>query len=75
MLTKNLLTFFALNDEIYSISSVYPITILEVIKLFNYNKNLIVIEHNKQLCTYNKWSITPISNNDEIEIITIVGGG
>jgi thiamine biosynthesis protein ThiS len=51
------------------------VTILQVIKYFNYNTSLLVLEHNNLICSYKNWDKIFIQNNDKIEIVTIVGGG
>ena len=51
------------------------ITISQVIKYFNYNTSLLVLEHNNLICSYKNWDTIFIKNNDKIEIVTIVGGG
>ena len=64
---------FFLNGEKYYINN--PKTLLEVIHYFNYNTSLLVLEHNNSICNKNDWNKIFLSNNDKIEIITIVGGG
>jgi thiamine biosynthesis protein ThiS len=64
---------FCLNGQFYTSSN--PITIFDLISYFNYNASLLVIEYNKFICPKQKWSDIYISNKDNIEIITIVGGG
>lgn len=51
------------------------ITISQLIKYFNYNTSLLVLEHNNLICNYKNWDTIFIQNNDKIEIVTIVGGG
>jgi sulfur carrier protein len=69
MKTKN----FFLNGEKYSIED--RITLLQLIKYFNYNTTLLVLEYNNSICNFKSWNNTYIKNNDKIEIVTIVGGG
>ena len=64
---------FLLNGESYYVN--HPITILDLIKYFNYNDSLLVLELNKLICNKNKWNNIFITNGDTIEIVTIVGGG
>ena len=50
-------------------------TLEEIINNLRLNKNLIAIEHNRQVISPNLWKKTYLDNNDVVEIITIVGGG
>ena len=65
---------FWFNGEKY-ISSGSKFTILDLIKYFNYNPNILVVEYNKLIVIKKNWEKIIISNNDKIEILTIVGGG
>jgi sulfur carrier protein len=51
------------------------LTISHVIKYFNYNTSLLVLEYNNLICNNKNWDRIVIQNNDKIEIVTIVGGG
>tara|TARA_B100000530_G_scaffold38025_1_gene21986 strand:+ start:354 stop:554 length:201 start_codon:yes stop_codon:yes gene_type:complete len=42
---------------------------------YNVNKNNIVVEINKNIITRSLWNQYELKDNDEIEIITAVGGG
>ena len=42
---------------------------------YNVNKNNIVVEINKNIVTRSLWNQYELKDNDEIEIITAVGGG
>ena len=64
---------FFLNGQEYYIQQ--DITILELIIYFNYNLSLIVLEYNNLICNRKDWNSIFLSNNDKIEIVTIVGGG
>ena len=64
---------FFLNGEKYSIKD--KITLLELITYFNYNSSLLVLEYNNSICNKKNWNDIYISNDDKIEIVTIVGGG
>lgn len=64
---------FSLNNEFYCTNE--NITLLDLIKYFNYNDSLLVLELNKLICSKNKWQNIFVSNHDKIEIVTIVGGG
>ena len=64
---------FFLNGQEYTVSK--TIKILDLIKYFNYNESLLVLEYNNTICSKTKWHDTYIIENDKIEIVTIVGGG
>ena len=64
---------FYLNGQKYLTS--YPITLLDLITYFNYNKSLLVIEYNNLICNQEYWNNIIIKNKDKIEVVTIVGGG
>lgn len=65
--------YFLLNGQLYYTD--FNITLLDIIKYFNYNDALLVLELNQYICNKDKWDTTFINNQDKIEIITIVGGG
>jgi sulfur carrier protein len=69
MKTKN----FFLNGEKYHTED--KITLSQLIKYFNYNTALLVLEYNNSICNFKNWNNIYIKNNDKIEIVTIVGGG
>lgn len=64
---------FFLNNEKYVIN--YHINLYDLIIYFNYNESLLVLEYNKVICNKTHWRSTSVKHLDEIEIITIVGGG
>ncbi len=64
---------FLLNGEKYYIKK--DITILDLLNYFNYENNLLVLEYNKSVCNEMYWKEIFIQDKDQIEIITIVGGG
>ena len=64
---------FFLNSEKYSINS--NISLYDLIVYFNYNESLLVLEYNKVIFNKIYWKNTLIKHLDEIEIVTIVGGG
>jgi thiamine biosynthesis protein ThiS len=64
---------FLLNGQKYFIED--DVTIFELICYFNYNTSLLVLEYNNLICTKKNWNTIVIQNNDQIEIVTIVGGG
>lgn len=66
-------TRFLLNGELYYTNQ--NITLLNLITYFSYKDSLLVLELNKLICNKTKWKSILITNQDKIEIITIVGGG
>lgn len=64
---------FSLNGQKYLTS--YSLTLFELLIYFNYNKSLLVIEYNNLICNQEHWDKITIKNQDQIEIVTIVGGG
>ena len=64
---------FYLNGQTYV--TFYPLTLLELIIYFNFNKSLLVLEYNNLICNQKNWNQITIQNEDTIEIVTIVGGG
>ncbi len=67
--------YFILNGEKYALSNKHKLTLLELIEYFNYNTSLLVLEYNHLICKKKNWDKIFIKNNDQIEIVTIVGGG
>ena len=67
------LNYFILNGQKYVTD--YNLTLLELVKYFNYNTSLLVLEYNNLICKRKNWDKIFIQNNDTIEIVTIVGGG
>ena len=51
------------------------ISILKLIESFKINKDRVVIELNKKILKKDLFDSTLLSENDELEIITFVGGG
>jgi thiamine biosynthesis protein ThiS len=64
---------FFLNGQKYVTS--YKVNILDLINYFGYNRSLLVVEYNHFICDKTKWDQIFIQENDQIEIVTIVGGG
>ncbi len=64
---------FFLNGQKYMTS--YRLTISDLIHYFGYNKELLVVEHNQFICNKLDWEQIIIQYNDQLEILTIVGGG
>ena len=69
---KQTKTFF-LNGEEYFSDKI--INLSEIISYFNYNSSLLVLEYNSFICPKKDWGRIFINDRDNIEIVTIVGGG
>jgi thiamine biosynthesis protein ThiS len=64
-----------INGKKYNLRIKKHITLQQIIKLlYGKNKNL-VLEYNKKIITENMWKHIYVTSNDNIEILTIVGGG
>ena len=64
---------FFLNNEKYITEQ--QISLNDLITYFDYNESLLVLEYNQVIFDRNHWKTTFINDFDEIEIVTIVGGG
>jgi len=64
---------FSLNNEKYTTE--HKINLHDLITYFDYNESLLVLEYNQINFDRSHWKTTFINNLDEIEIVTIVGGG
>jgi sulfur carrier protein len=62
-----------LNEQRYYITN--SVTLIDFLLYLNYNVSLIVLEYNKKIIPKAKWKTTFLNSNDQIETITIVGGG
>lgn len=69
----NNIKYFFFNGAKYSTNS--NIILHKLIKYFDYNVQLFVIEYNSSIYDKKYWNTIQLKNNDKIEIITIVGGG
>ena len=65
--------YFFLNGQQYFTKS--ELTISDLIHYFNYNTSLFVLEYNSLKKKKKNWNQITIKNKDQIEIVTIVGGG
>jgi len=65
-------TFFVNGQEYCTPNT---ISLLDLLNYFDYNSSLLVLEYNNFICNRKNWDKILISNNDKIEIVTIVGGG
>ena len=52
-----------------------PSNLQELIKLLGYQPQTIVVEFNQKIMAPKYWQRQELRNGDEIEIVTIVGGG
>ena len=50
-------------------------SILKLLEILNINKSRVVIELNKNIINKNAYENILINENDELEIVTFVGGG
>tara|TARA_B100000768_G_scaffold121199_1_gene112182 strand:- start:4620 stop:4832 length:213 start_codon:yes stop_codon:yes gene_type:complete len=62
-----------LNEQSYLINN--TVSIEKLLKYFNYDIYLIVLEYNGIIYSRKDWSTIEIKENDKFEIVTIVGGG
>nr|NP_043621.1 ORF73 [Trieres chinensis]YP_010537359.1 Thiamine biosynthesis protein [Odontella regia]P49535.1 RecName: Full=Uncharacterized protein ycf40 [Trieres chinensis]UYC31146.1 Thiamine biosynthesis protein [Odontella regia]CAA91653.1 ORF73, homologous to Porphyra ORF71 [Trieres chinensis] len=65
-------TFFINGQEYYTTNT---INLHDLLNYFDFNSSLLVLEYNNFICNKKNWEKIMISNNDKIEIVTIVGGG
>ena len=52
-----------------------PKILVSVIEALDYNPQLVVVEYNGVIVPRTQWPNTSVSNDDNLEIVTIVGGG
>jgi thiamine biosynthesis protein ThiS len=64
--------FFINEQEYYSTDN---FTLLDVLQYLNFNTSLSVVEYNGYIITKKSWKNIIIKDLDQIEIVTIVGGG
>jgi len=64
--------FFLNGEEFFSYK---VLNLLDIIEYFNYNSSLLVLEYNHFICPRKNWDTIFINDKDQIEIVTIVGGG
>ena len=64
---------FFLNGEKFFSDEI--VNLLDIIRYFNYNSSLLVLEYNHFICPKESWNTIFINNKDKIEIVSIVGGG
>ena len=66
---------FNLNGRYYKIYYFRKLTIQHLLNFFNFKLNLVVVELNGKIIKKNFYKKVYLSNNSNIEVITIVGGG
>jgi thiamine biosynthesis protein ThiS len=64
---------FYVNDRKLFLNQSFSVN--DLLVFLNLNIDLIVIEYNKIILPKSLWKHTMIKNNDEVEFVTIVGGG
>ncbi len=52
-----------------------PSTLETVISALGHNPQLVVAEHNGVIAPRSQWGSTTVGEGDDLEIVTIVGGG
>ena len=52
-----------------------PPTLEAVISALSHNPQLVVVEHNGVIAPRSQWGSTTVDEGDNLEIVTIVGGG
>ena len=65
--------YFYVNDK--KVFSTQNFNVMDLIRFLNFNVDLIVIEYNRLILPKSLWRETFIKNQDEVEFVTIVGGG
>ena len=68
---------FRVNGQYYTITETKRenISLQDILEYFDFDSGLFIVEYNKVICPRPDWSNTYIKDKDQIEIITIVGGG
>lgn len=51
------------------------LSLFDLVKYFDYDDSLLVLEYNSLICNKKDWKNIFLTNQDKIEIVTIVGGG
>nr|QWK41906.1 thiamine biosynthesis protein [Protohalopteris sp.] len=72
---KSFFLIVSVNGQKYKIFIIKPTTVLSIIKFFNYEKELNLIEHNGKIQSDLTTNSSYLKDTSKIEIITIVGGG
>lgn len=68
---------FRVNGQSYTITETNRenISLQDILDYFDFDSGLFIVEYNKVISPRPDWSSTYIKDKDQIEIITIVGGG
>ena len=69
----NFMECFYVNDRKLFLNQSFSVN--DLLVFLNLNIDLIVIKYNKIILPKSLWKQTMIKNNDEVEFVTIVGGG
>nr|YP_009684161.1 hypothetical protein [Lessonia spicata]YP_010127972.1 hypothetical protein KQ360_pgp015 [Lessonia flavicans]YP_011006952.1 hypothetical protein V2491_pgp006 [Lessonia variegata]QDP13985.1 hypothetical protein [Lessonia spicata]QPP20499.1 hypothetical protein [Lessonia flavicans]QWK42759.1 hypothetical protein [Lessonia spicata]WAM64239.1 hypothetical protein [Lessonia variegata] len=69
------LLFVSLNGYEYKVYMTQPSQVFDLLEFFNYQKELVIIQHNGKIHNYLNKNFQYLREKDKIEIITIVGGG
>lgn len=68
-----IMSYISINGKNYSIKS--SLTIFSLLLYLGFKLNLVVIDYNGTILPREFWSLTLLEKNDQIEILTIAGGG
>lgn len=69
------LLYLSINGLRYKIYMSQPAQIFDLLKFFNHQQELVIIEYNGKIFNNRNKQTQYLQRNDKIEIITIVGGG
>jgi thiamine biosynthesis protein ThiS len=75
--SSSLSMMFRVNGQYYTITETNRenISLQDILEYFDFDSGLFIVEYNKVICPRPDWGSTYIKDKDQIEIITIVGGG
>lgn len=62
-----------INGEVRDLENVA--TIRDIVRLFNLDQRIIIVEHNQVIIDRESYDDTIVSEDDQIEIVHFVGGG
>jgi len=65
--------YFYVNDRKIFLNQLFSVN--DLLIFLNLNIDIIVIEYNKIILPKSLWKLTMINDKDEVEFVTIVGGG
>ena len=52
-----------------------PVTVAELLERMDLEPRRVAIERNKEIVRRQEFARTPLAENDQLEIVTLVGGG